>query len=209
MYYEVTYSLQTRKYCDVLNEDKGYPFTTQCMELIVAQIQTLWGGYLSSKQPPDAAGNASGYTEFPWQDSLDLYRVSRCVMSQEESIRQRELGSLVPRVLEGELGGESGSESGDQAGGWRKGWAWVGSWHGLTFGARVRVEPPSITNGGWHLERYIDSPHPQIESNASSKNTNEQNRTLWSMLRPEIYWRMSYRFFPHSTHALVSRVVAG
>lgn len=104
MYYEVTYSLQTRKYCDVLNEDKVYPFTTQCMELIVAQIQTLWGGYLSSKQPPDAAGNASGYTEFPWQDSLDLYRVSRCVMSQEESIRQRELGSLVPRVLEGELG---------------------------------------------------------------------------------------------------------
>lgn len=52
------------------------------------------------------------------------------------------------------------------------------------FGVRVREQPPSITGGSWHLERYIDSPHPRIESNAAGKNTNEQNRTLWSMLRP-------------------------
>lgn len=52
------------------------------------------------------------------------------------------------------------------------------------FGIRVREQPPSITGGSWHLERYIDSPHPRIESNAAGKNTNEQNRTLWSMLRP-------------------------
>lgn len=51
------------------------------------------------------------------------------------------------------------------------------------FRVRVREQPPSITGGSWHLERYIDSPHPRIESNAAGKNTNEQNRTLWSMLR--------------------------
>lgn len=51
------------------------------------------------------------------------------------------------------------------------------------FWVRVRVQPPSITGGAWHLGRYIDSPHPRIESNAADKNTNEQNRTLWSMLR--------------------------